>query len=331
MEMAGPAQAIALNRRGNGTRRHQNWRARRAAQTRRVKVLFGFCSRVVCLLTGLVTAPTIASAETIRSESVTQLAAAHENGLQPKQNLLTNTLTISGGAFFSFNDTDMRFDSGTERGTDIDLEQDFGIQEFKTQPFGEARWRISPRHQVNLAGFSLTRGSTATAQESFNIGTLDVEVGVVLRTRLNLLLGRITYGYSFLNDGRTEFGILIGSHIARLDYEMAIAATVAGASDVGSTSRKKITAPLPHIGFMASRALGDDYYVEGRLVGFYLEFGRLSGWLLNGEVQLKKMIWPNFGIGVGMRYFEVGLDQGNPTFSIDWSMIGPTAFAVISF
>ena len=84
---------------------------------------------------------------------------------------------------------------------------------------------------------------------------------------------------------------------------------------------------------MGSYAIRDDLFIEGRVVGFYLELGDYTGGLLEADAKLTYMIWDNVGLGIGARYFKIRAkaDTSNFDGDLDFQFVGPTAFAVVSF
>ena len=246
------------------------------------------------------------------------------------KNLLTRPLTLIGGGFFSFSNTDIQLNNKNTNtdGTNVNLENDLGLDTFKATPFGEARWRITPHHRVELGVFALDRDGAATADTQLVIDDLVIEVGASAETELDLTLGRFTYGYSFINDGKKELGVMVGAHIASLDYDVSLTGTLGGGSAGVTSTGENFTAPLPHVGVMGGYAFRDDLVLDARLVGFYLEISDYSGWLLEAETKLTYMIWDNVGLGVGARYFKFHLDADSSSLDgdLDLQFLGPTAF-----
>ncbi|MEM7224938.1 MAG: hypothetical protein AAF495_18315 [Pseudomonadota bacterium] len=250
------------------------------------------------------------------------------------ENLLTRQFTLIAGGFFAFNSTDIQVNNSStgQDGTNINLEDDLGLDTFDATPFGEARWRITPHHRIELGIFPLNRDGDATAETELIIDDLVIPVGGQVKSSLDLVLGRVTYGYSFINDGKKEAGIMVGAHIANLDYDVDLISTTGGSSSVSSTG-DEFTAPLPHVGVMGGYAFRDDLVLDGRVVGFYVEVGDYTGWLLEAETKLTYMVWENVGLGLGARYFRFSLNADNSSFDgdLDFQFIGPTAFAVVTF
>ena len=253
----------------------------------------------------------------------------------PPKNLLTRQFTLIAGGFFSFSNTDISVNNKNTggSGTNINMEDDLGLDEFEATPFVEARWRITPHHRVEFGLFPLDRDGSATAETELIIDDLVVPIGARVDSKLDLVLGRITYGYSFINDGKKEAGVMIGAHVVSVDYNVSLAASIGDTTTDVTSAGEEVTAPLPHIGVMGGYAFNDNLILDGRLVGFYLSISDYTGWLLEAETKLTYMIWDNVGIGLGARYFRFNLeaDTSDIDGELDFSFIGPTAFAVVTF
>lgn len=250
--------------------------------------------------------------------------------------LLSNRFTLHFGGFFPFIDSNIRLNSDESGipGTEIDFENDLALDETLPTIFGTLRWRITPRHRLEGAYFQLHRDGLTTAEDEIRFGDLVVPVGVRVDSSLDVDLGRVTYGYSFFNNGRTEVGILIGAHIASIDATLSIAGQVGnGGPNAVLSDSGDLTAPLPHVGLLATYAFTPNLVSQARLVGFYLSIGDYTGWLIQGNLDVTWQFARHFGLGAGMQYFNFSLDVDTANFDGDFSFdfIGPAVFAVATF
>ncbi len=269
-----------------------------------------------------------------RAEAPTGIDPAHTpqlSSLEPDEehkSLLTRPFTFMVGGFFPYVDSGARLNnkSAGTSGTKIDFESDLDLEETTATFFGEGRWRITPHHRIEVEYFELNSDGRATAETEIRFDELIAPVGVDVASVLDLKLGRISYGYSLFNDGEAEFGVMAGAHIADLDVGLTLAGSLA--SETG-----EITIPLPHIGVMGSYAFTPNLVADARVVGFYLEVGPYQGFLLEADAKLAYMLWDNFGLGAGVRYFhfdfEIDRSSYNGTVNLDY--IGPSVFGVIAF
>ncbi len=271
-----------------------------------------------------------------RAEAPTGIDPAHArqlSSLEPdeeRKSLLTRPFTFTVGGFFPYVDSGAKLndrDAGTS-GTEIDFESDLDLGDAEATFFADGRWRMTPHHRIEVGYFQLDRDGQASAEAEIRFGDLIVPLGIDVVSNLDLNLGRISYGYSFINDGEAEFGVMAGAHIADLDVGLALAGGGAAAAETGET-----TLPLPHIGFMGSYAFTPNLVAEARVVGFYLDVGSIRGYLLEADAKLTYLLSENFGLGVGMRYFRLDIDIDSSSYdgTVDLDFFGPTVFGVITF
>ncbi len=249
---------------------------------------------------------------------------------EERKSLLTRPFTLTVGGFFPYVDSGVKHNNrgaGTS-GTELDFESDLGLDDAEAIFFADGRWRITPHHRIEVGYFRLDRDGQVSAEAEIRFGDLIVPLAADVASNLDLTLGRISYGYSFINDGEAEFGVMAGAHIADLDASLALAGNGAVASATAET-----TLPLPHIGIMGSYAFTPNLVAEARVVGFYLEVGSYRGYLLDADAKLTYFLWENVGLGVGLRYFRFDLDIDRSSYdgTVKFDFIGPTVFGVITF
>ncbi len=81
------------------------------------------------------------------------------------QSELDDRFSLSLGAFFTNRDTDTRLDSETlGKGTEIDFENDLGLDSSDSVVRIDGHYRFSQKHRVNFSVFDLSRDSSATIQ-----------------------------------------------------------------------------------------------------------------------------------------------------------------------
>lgn len=249
--------------------------------------------------------------------------------------LLSDRFTLSVGGFFPYIDSDIRLDSDNSNipGTEIDLEDDLGMDETHPTVFGGLRWRITPRHRIEAAYFRLNRRGLTAAEGEIRFGDLAIPIGARVDSSLDLHLGRITYGYSLINNGETEVGLLAGAHVASLDANLSIVGEVGGESFGALSEHGGLTAPLPHLGLLGAYAFTPTIVSQARVVGFYLKINDYSGWLVQADLTVTWQFAKHFGVGAGVEYFNFSLEADRANFNGDFTFnyIGPTVFAIATF
>jgi hypothetical protein len=263
------------------------------------------------------------------SESV--LAASETNG--NKSGFLTDEFYVAIGGYFPTVDSDIRLDAPDgSRGTDFDLEDELGLDETTATGFGYFRWRFAPRHRVEMEIFALNRDGNSVASKPFRIGKVTGDVGVRLDTTFDLTIGRITYGYSLIHDSKKELGILAGLHLADVSASIAMQGdlTIGGTAFTNSAAKQggDLVLPLPHIGGFFSYAITPKLTGSVNVLAFYLDVGDVRGGLLEVDGILHYNVTKHFGIGGGLKYFDLDVVDSTDSFRGEFELrfLGPTLF-----
>jgi hypothetical protein len=265
-------------------------------------------------------------------------ATAEEERLNPE---FTDRFSVNVGGFFPSIDSKIRLDSTTfGTGTVLDFEDNLGLEETSPTFFAGARWRITRRQRLEFEYVQLDRSATRTASADFMIGDTIANVGAQLDTDFDVKLGRFTYGFSFINDGRKELALLIGAHFAGADASIQISGnlTAPGVGSVtGSAPRQEtgdLVFPLPHVGGTFGWAFTPKLSANATAIGFALDLGDYEGSLVEVSADLQYQLLRHLGLGAGLKYFTFDLeDTSDPDLrgKFEFSYFGPTVFASLSF
>jgi hypothetical protein len=265
-------------------------------------------------------------------------AAAEEGPVNPE---FTDRFSLRVGGFFPTIDSKIRLDSTKGvLGTVLDFEDDLGMEETSPTFWAGARWRITRRHRLELEYFQLDRSGAQTASADFRIGDTSGTVGALFESDFDVKLARFTYGFSLINDGRKEFALLIGAHLARVDAGIQSTGnlTVTGLGGVTGATRSSESGetvfPLPHLGGTFGWAFTPKLSAKATALGFALDIGDYKGNLLEVSADLQYQLLKHLGLGAGVKYFAVNLeDKSDPDFrgKFEFDYLGPTVFATINF
>jgi len=246
---------------------------------------------------------------------------------------LTDEFYIAVGGYFPTVDSDIRLDAPDgSAGTDFDLEDGLGLESTTATGFGYFRWRFMPRHRIELEAFSLNRDGTSAATGPFRIGPVTGDAGVRLDTTFDLTIGRITYGYSFVRDDKQELGFLAGLHLAYADASIRMQGALSiNGSAITNTETKhggNLVLPLPHIGGYYNYAFTPKLTGTVSVLAFYLDVGDVRGGLLEVDGALHYKLTKHFGIGGGLKYFDVAVVDSTDSFrgEFDLRFLGPSLF-----
>jgi hypothetical protein len=268
----------------------------------------------------------------------TSLAASDEN--RADGSLLDSKYTLTFGGFFPRIDSSLDLSSPRGGGTEISIEDDLGLDDTKATAWVGFSWRFQPRHQLQVEWFELDRDGSATAGRSFEIFDTTIGVGASLGSKVDLNLGRVTYGYSFFRKEKVDLSFLVGAHIATLKATITASGNVSvngmpiGPDESVTESSSSKTVPLPHIGGSLIYEFTPRWVGRLNVFAFALDIGEYRGSLVEFDAFMAYQLTRHFGIGGGFKYFNLNLDYDQSdggSVDYEYEFFGPALFGYVSF
>jgi hypothetical protein len=246
------------------------------------------------------------------------------------------------GAFFPNVDSRFRLDSSSGApGDEIDFEDTLGLEDSKTVGFGGFRWRISPRNLVEFELVQLNRsGLIEGISKPLDIGEYDIRVGGRIDTEFDVTIGRLTYGFTVINTDKSEVALKAGLHLTKAHTLFRLSGAVfKDGIAVGTASSvveegEDVAAPLPHLGLSYGYAFTPKLGFRAQGLAFALKIGGYEGSLLDVGLDVQYRPWRRFGVGAGLRYFNITVDDNREADSrgrFMFEYFGPVIYGVFSF
>jgi hypothetical protein len=216
--------------------------------------------------------------------------------------------TVSGerasiliGAFITDRESSTRLDSGSGEGTEIDLEDDLGLESStNVARLGGYVW-LGRRHRLDGSYFDLTRESTFPINETIEFGDETFTVNTVIESESKLSIIKADYTFAVLARDRGYLGLTAGLYIA--DTSMTLSQAT-----LGQVESEDVTAPLPVFGLRGDYAINDRITLRGAAQWFGFESDDVDGRLTDFYVGA------DYGFGermaVGVAYNSVAMDLG---------------------
>lgn len=249
--------------------------------------------------------------------------------------------TLALGGFFPTVSSDFSINpSGGGQGGEINVEDDLGLDDSAASAWIAFNWRFQPRHQLQVEWFQLNRSGEDSAQRSFNPNdSVVVGLGASLSSKVDINLGRVTYGYSFFRREDWDGAILAGLHIAtfKASYTASGNVTVNGTPLLAgsySDSTSTHTVPLPHIGGSLQYRISPRWTASTTVLFFALEIDEYGGSLLEVDASASYQVSKHFGLGAGLKYFNLNLQAnsgGGGGAEFDFTFFGPAVFGYARF
>jgi len=263
-------------------------------------------------------------------------ADAEESGAPTS--LYDQKFVVALGGFFPRINSSASLDpSGGGSGSNISLEDDLGLNDTSASVWLGFNWRFLPRHEIHVEWFQLNRDGNATGGP-FQIGDTNVSIGASLSSKMDLNLGRVTYGYSIMRREKLDLSFLVGAHVVTAKATVTASGNISvNGSPVFSGSSTESTStftfPLPHIGGSLSYKFSPKWTADFTALFFAIEVGDYSGSLVELDATAAYQLSKHFGLGAGLKYFKLNA-QAQKTIGgaeFDYSFFGPTVFGYASF
>jgi hypothetical protein len=241
---------------------------------------------------------------------------------QPRPNVVEDRFRVEVNLFGASATTQMRVDeSPTLPGTQINAEDDLGLEDFELLPQVELTLLPGERHLVRLSAFAMHRSANKFIEREISFDNEDYEIGERVDSLLNLTMFGLTYGYRFVVHRRGELSVTFGLQIADVEANAVVRSRVVRESESG-------VAPLPLLGFEGRFDFTARWAVEARAQYLTVNEDQVNGTILDGRLALTWRLNPYLALGLGYRTFRIDVDSADedtPGF-VDLSIDGPLLF-----
>jgi len=229
---------------------------------------------------------------------------------QEQRAFLYNKFEFSPSLTSVILNSDIRIDSENGSiGTDVDAEDDLGLDEMKWEPRFAIRWRPGRHHEVE-GGYQFARRNSETQlQRTITIRDTTFDAGLNIRTHLNTDLAFLNYRYAIIAKDKTQAGVGIGT--GALLFDTAIdALAFAGAKDATYSSSAKLTVPVGAFGIYGRFLIGTDWSteVDARIVKLQIDRFDVQFSQLNAAGRYFPSPKWGFELGAGIDAAKVTID-----------------------
>lgn len=219
-------------------------------------------------------------------------------------------------------DTTIRIDESlTEQGTQIDIEDDLGLEDSQILAQGELTLLPGDHHLVRLSGMTTRRSAQTILDLVVEFDDETYLVGERVDSELNLTMVGLTYGYRFLVKDRGELTGTFGIQVAEVEANAVVRSRVIRDAESG-------VAPLPLAGLEGRFDFSSRWSAEARVQYLAADIDEVDGSILDARFALTWRKNPHFVFGLGYRTFTLEVDSRNedtPGF-VDMSIAGPLLF-----
>lgn len=235
---------------------------------------------------------------------------------QPSDNM--ERASILFGAFITDRDSSTRLDSDSGEGTDLDLEEDLGLESSTSVARLGGYFWLGRRHRIDGAYFDLSRSASIPIKETIEFGDETFAINTVVNSEADLSIIKADYTFAAVARERGWLGITAGLYVAETTMALSQAT-------LGRAESEDLTAPLPLIGLRGDYAINDRITLRGAIQWFGYEADSIDGRLTDFY------FGADYGFGermaVGLAYNQVSMSLGAEKDNgfqgrIDWGYDG---------
>jgi hypothetical protein len=208
-----------------------------------------------------------------------------------------------GGAMLGAFETSIRLDSETlGRGTEVDFEDDLGLDDAAESLRVDAYWRISRHHRLDFSYFDIERTNTRTIARDIQFGDTVFPINTTLTSFFDTEIFKGAYRFTPFPQETWEIGVSLGLHWMHLGVGMA-ASGLAIAQDFTQE------APLPVAGLHAEWQFLPRLRLRGSTEWFYVHLtglgslDEIDGYVTDNVLAIEWDALDFLGVGVGYNYF----------------------------
>lgn len=231
------------------------------------------------------------------------------------------------GMFVTEPNTTARLDSAFGDGTDIDLENDLGLDSSTTVARLSGYYSLTDRHRLDFSLFEYSRDASRQIDKTIEWGDQVFEINTVVSTTADVRIFKAAYTFVPIVRERAEFGITGGLYTALVDIGLA-------GTSAGTDESEDLTAPLPVLGVRGRYALSERVSVGGSIEVFSIDAGDANGSWRDAYVGVDYSFSDRIGVGLAYNRVSMNIDaeerrgfQGQ----LDWGYDGFMLYLKVDF
>lgn len=231
---------------------------------------------------------------------------------------------IAFSGFITDFGTKFRLNGQSGRGTNVQLEDDLGLDNSLQVFRADGYWRFGDRHRIDGTWYEFSRTASRAIVKQLKIGDETYGIDTVLSSKVNISIFKAGYTYIFLQTPSYEIGGTLGLHI--MDYNATFSALGIGANVSFSP-----VAYIPTVGIRGSYAIADrwTFHASADLLPF--KISNTSGLFTDFVAKLEFELFPRVALGIGydIVILDVNIKSERLNANLNWKYQG--ALAYVSF
>jgi hypothetical protein len=229
-------------------------------------------------------------------------------------NHLYDEFQVSGSVAAVILGTTVRIDSDEGEGTEVDSEDDLGLESVALRPRIGFRWRPGRTHELEASYLGVSRSAIKTLEEDVTIDSVTYSAGAELDSRIGQKQLGIAYRWAIHAAERSQAGLSVGLGATFFDARWIGMADFAGGDGTAAdtaTVETDVLGPSLSIGGFGRWQLADRWYVEADLRGLYVPIDNIRIGIVEavGAVRYFPLAWLGTELGYSLATFKVTIEQ----------------------
>ncbi len=244
-----------------------------------------------------------------------------------------DSVTFKAEAYFAGVDSYLRVGLADNDGTDIDMEDVFGLPKHSVLPAFQLGWRANDDWVFNAEYYQLGRRAETSLDRDVTVGETTYPVSASVRAGFDSDIYRFTAGALLFQRERLELGVALGFHGTDFHVFVEGDAQVGEAATEVRRETRSIFAPLPTIGAFGQWEPAQRLTIGGRVDWLSLTISDYSGRLINTEASASYRIQKHIDVGLLYRYvdYKLKVDKDNWNGRVSYQFSGPAVFLRAGF
>jgi hypothetical protein len=213
--------------------------------------------------------------------------------------------------------TTIRVDSDVGDGTELDTEDDLGLDRAGVRPRIGFRWHPGRRHQLEASYIFINRSGGRSISEDVTVDSVTYTAGATIDTKLGSDQLGVIYRFAFHASDKSLIGAAIGVGATFFDVNLTGTGTISDGENTETgtfTVQKSLTGPTASIGGFGQWRLGEKWYLEADLRALYVPIDNIDITILEGGAAFRYFVkeWLGFEAGytISSQKVEITATEG---------------------